>query len=97
MAGAFCADRQFYRNQQLVGGQRRLEDAAEEVSRGDSPLAMLSAGYDCRIEREHTGRQFGCRIRVSEASTERSPVADRRMRDLSHSLREKRRVGCDFG
>ena len=97
MHGVFSRDRQFDGNQQFFRRQRRLINSGEEILRRDPPFSGLAANDDGRIQRHHAGRQLRCRIGMREAPAQRTPVADRGMRDMGNRLGEQRRMRGNFG
>ena len=96
MGGIFPRHRQLDGDQQFVRRQRGLIDTPEEILGRNSPLACLAACDNDRAEREHAGWQFRCRIGVSQAAANRSPIADRGMCDMCNRRRQQGRMRGDF-
>ncbi len=69
-------------DEHLVGRERGLEEAFEEVGGRDLASSVRSLGHDRATEREHDRRKVGCRIAVREGSAQRAAVAHLRVADL---------------
>ena len=76
--------------QDLVGCERRGEVRPEEVRRGDRSTSAGAHGIDLAVEREQQRRPFGGGIRVRDAPTGRSAIADRGVSDQADRLGDHR-------
>ncbi len=61
--------------EQLVGPQRGLQKALEEVGSGNGPVTRRTSCDERRIECEEHGRQVGRRIAVRDRAPDRAAVA----------------------
>ena len=76
----------------LLRPDRRLEDAVEEVRRGDRPRAVRPGDVDLAVEREQHRRQVRGRIAVRERAADRAAMAHLRIADQAGRVRDERAV-----
>ena len=81
-----------YLGDHLVGRERRLEEALEEVGCSDRALTGGPACHDRAAEREHHRRQVRRGVAVGQRTGERAAVANLRVADFTGRSREERDV-----
>ena len=78
--------------EQLVGGERRLEEAGEEVAGRDRALALARPRHERAAQGEHHRGKVGGGIGVRERTADRAPMAHLRVADLAGGVGEERHL-----
>ena len=76
----------------LVGCERGLEEADEEVGRSDLAPAARSLHHDRGVQRKDGGGQVGCGIAVRERAADRAAVADLGVADERRRVPQERQM-----
>ncbi len=79
--------------QHLVGVERRLQEATEELPGGDLPFAARAPGHQGPAQRQDHGRKVGGRVGVGQRPPDRAPVAHLGVADEAGHVGQDRHLG----
>ncbi len=88
--------RKFHGGEDLARPKVGLEEALEEVLRGDLPLGLGALKDQSGIQGQYHRRILGGRIGEREAAAQRAAIADRRVRDMLRRFGKERHALAHF-
>src|SRR5581483_6281130 len=79
--------------QELVGGERRLQESGEEGGGGDGAFAAGTAGHERPAEGQDDRREVGGRVAVGQGAADGAAVADLGVADEAGDVGQDRHFG----